>query len=141
MNVSPYGRIRVYQIQGVCPLLKPDGSSWDNGAGDVDPDLYFRVYNSSGNDMISPGGYIYFNNTYNVQYPFNPALEITDMENPFMVKFLDYDPGSPAGDDVISEFSFRPADYFNSSGVFPVSFTKTNSLTGAIVTVKVIWAN
>ncbi len=140
VNVSPYSRIRIYQIQGTAPALKPDGTTWDTGSGDTDPDLYFRIYNSSGTEMVGPGGYIYFNNTYTVLYPFNPALEVTDFENSFTLKFLDYDPAALA-DDQIGTFSYRPADYFSRTGVFPTSFTKTDAVTGTSVTVKVIWAN
>jgi PKD repeat protein len=140
VNVSPFGSIRIYQIQGTAPALKPDGSTWDTGVSDTEPDLYFRIYHASGVDMVAAGGYIYFNNTYSVVYPFNPALDVTDFENSFSLKFLDYDPGALA-DDQIGAFSYRPGDYFSPTGIFPTSFTKTDAVTGTSVTVKVIWAN
>ncbi|MEP7263303.1 MAG: PKD domain-containing protein [Bacteroidota bacterium] len=137
VNASANTRMRIYQIEGTAPSLKPDGTSWDNDLN-TSPDLYFKIYNTAGVDLTG-GAHQVFTNTYTVIYPFNPAIDITDFESVFKVEFLDSDVGG--NDELIVKYNFLPTDYLTATGAFPMEFTKSDPGNGTTVTVKVAWSN
>ena len=141
VNVSKYTALRINNINGTSPLLKSNGTTWDSGPfNDTVPDLYFRVFTASGAELGPLGGYTHFNNVYSTNYPYVPPIDITDFDNPFTVKFLDFDDGS-INDDLIALLTFRAADYFVSSGPFPIAWQKQDLVNGGTVTVYVTWVN
>lgn len=135
VNVSPYNRLKIFQVNATVSSQKADGSSWDPEPGVTNPDLYFRIYNAAGEELPVTSGYD--PNTLSTQYPVSPAVIITDFDGYFTLQFLDYDFG--AGDDVIETYKFRPADYFRDSLYFPSLFEKSGTLSS--VGVKVMWLN
>lgn len=137
VNVSPYTFISILELQGTAPLLNTSGIAWD-ASTDNDPDLFFRVYNSNGNEVGNTA--VGASNTFQLQLTINPAISFYDFDETFKVKLFDYDL-SPDTDDLVGEFSFRPADYFPGSGQFPAYFQKTDANTGATGRVKVGWRN
>jgi PKD repeat protein len=139
INVSPYTSLSIYRIDGIAAATKPGGATWDTGFQDTDPDLFFRVYSSSGTQLTPETGNPFIPDVFNIQYPVIPDILISDFENPFTVKFLDYDPAATA-DDVIGIFSFTPGDYFSPTGNFTASLSKSDA-NGTSITVRVIWNN
>ena len=140
VNVSPYTKLKIYQINGTAPALKSDGTTWDVEPGETDPDLYFKIYDSNGMEVSGTNGYPYDANTLISQYPVFPQVIVNDFSKEFTVYFMDYDLGN-LQDDIIGEFKFRPTDYFQDSLDFPDHFSKTNASLGAVVDVKIIWSN
>lgn len=136
INVCPYTKMKVYQVEGVCPPLKPDNTTWDSDGSDTQPDIYFRLYNSTYHELAASTPQT---NTFSTVYTVTQTLEFMNFDDPFIIRFLDKDPAQPA-DDAIGEFQFRPGDYFNGTGNFPNVFTKTDA-NGTSVTVRVLWLN
>jgi hypothetical protein len=138
VNVSMFRRIMVSSIRGVAPSLQSNATTWDPSPSPA-PDLYFRLYNTDGSELVPLSGYIYYDNSFSIVYPYNPPMEITNFENNFKVQFIDNDPGSSAND-MIGSYNFLVTDFIPANGSFPSSFTRAGVM-GDTVTVNVTWAN
>ena len=140
VNVSPYLKLKIYQVNGGVANHQPNGSTWDPEPGETNPDLYFKIFNSAGIELTGSAGYAHDPNVLSTQYPISPMASITDFDGYFTVYFLDYDLGN-LEDDTLGIYKFRPADYFRDALYFPDHFVMTDSTTGAGINVNVIWTN
>lgn len=141
VNLSPYKRLAITNIQGSAPLLTPQGTTWDPEPGSTNPDLLFKIFNSSGTELSGVGGYVITANSFTGSDYYNPTLIISDFASSFTASINDHDLGSIPADQDIGNFSFRPADYFKTSLPFPTTFVKSNPATGASITISVGWLN
>ena len=140
VNVSPYNKIRIYRINGGVSQFSPNGTTWDPEPGVTNPDMYFKIYSSSGEELTGTLGYAHDPDALSTQYPISPQVTINDLGGYFTVYFMDYDLGS-IEDEVIGIYKFRPADYFKDSLYFPDHFAMSDSTTGASINVNLNWAN
>lgn len=140
INISPYKKLQVYQINGGVPSHKPDGSTWDPEPGATNPDLYFRIYNSEGIELTGTAATPHLPDMLSVQYPISPVVDLSDFDNAYSIKFLDYDFGN-LEDDVLGSYYIRPSSFFRDSLPFPGFVSLTDSATNAAILVKFIWSN
>lgn len=136
VNVSPYTKLNITSITTTVKNTKPSGGTWDAEAGQTNPDIYYKLYNSSGTELSGVGGYIYYYNVLSGSFTFTP-YSITDFEGSFNVSIIDYDQTAPNDETIISG-SFRPYNYFTATLPFPTSFSTTDSY-GNTFRVYVTW--
>ena len=123
VNVSPYSRINITQVFISVPTSKPVGGTWDTNPGATNPDLYCKIFNSSGSQITSQNTYA--NNVFSTTYVISPIAQITDFNGKFTVKVFDYDLGATQ-DETIATFEVRPGDSFSPTLPFPNIISKSS---------------
>jgi hypothetical protein len=138
INVSPYTKIKVESIDVIAPGLKDDATEWDDPPY-PSPDLYAKIFNTNGIELMDTLGYIYYPDTFFFHRDYTPDLEITGFENRFIMQVFDSDPATFA-DDIIGTYTFQPTDFIPADASFPDSLYQTDVF-GGKVTVHISWAD
>lgn len=89
------------------PLLKSTGATWDTTAGALEPDVFYKFFDT--NDSLLARGSKYYQEVTSSMLPLTYALQtpiiITNFSTEYAVGLYDFDPDSP--DDFIGKAKFN----------------------------------